>query len=315
MRTYIGAMAGLPIIGVDVPDPLVSQTAAVRKPEWLRVKAPGAGRTTELMALLRERRLHTVCSSAACPNMGECWSAGTATFMILGNECTRACRFCDVKTSSTPRAVDLDEPARLAEAAGLMQLKHVVITSVTRDDLDDGGARHFARCLRAVRERLPEATLEVLTPDFDGSAESIAIVLEALLEGGRPAVFNHNLETCERLTPKIRSGAVYRRSLQVLQTAKRLRPEVRTKTGIMVGLGETDDEVMQTIQDARDHDVDIFTIGQYLRPSAWNHEVMRYLTPAQFAALGDHARSLGFAHVESGPLVRSSYHAERGVAP
>jgi lipoic acid synthetase len=315
VRTYIGAMAGLPIIGVDVPDPLVSQTAAVRKPEWLRVKAPGAGRTTELMALLRERRLHTVCSSAACPNMGECWSAGTATFMILGNECTRACRFCDVKTSSTPRAVDLDEPARLAEAAGLMQLKHVVITSVTRDDLDDGGARHFARCLRAVRERLPEATLEVLTPDFDGSAESIAIVLEALLEGGRPAVFNHNLETCERLTPKIRSGAVYRRSLQVLQTAKRLRPEVRTKTGIMVGLGETDDEVMQTIQDARDHDVDIFTIGQYLRPSAWNHEVMRYLTPAQFAALGDHARSLGFAHVESGPLVRSSYHAERGVAP
>jgi lipoic acid synthetase len=308
-------MAGLPIIGVDVPDPQVSQTASVRKPEWLRVKAPGAGRTTELQALLRERRLHTVCSSAACPNMGECWSAGTATFMILGNECTRACRFCDVKTSSTPRAVDLDEPARLAEAAGLMELKHVVITSVTRDDLDDGGARHFARCLRAVRERLPEATLEVLTPDFDGSPESIAIVLEALLEGGRSAVFNHNLETCERLTPKIRSGAVYRRSLQVLQTAKRLRPEIRTKTGIMVGLGETDDEVLATLDTMRGLGVHIATIGQYLRPSSWNHEVMRYVTPEQFKALGDYARSLGFAHVESGPLVRSSYHAERGVAP
>jgi lipoic acid synthetase len=308
-------MAGLPIIGVDVPDPQVSQTASVRKPDWLRVKAPGAGRTTELQALLRERRLHTVCSAAACPNMGECWSAGTATFMILGNECTRACRFCDVKTSSTPRAVDLDEPARLAEAAGLMDLKHIVITSVTRDDLDDGGARHFARCLHAVRERLPEATLEVLTPDFQGSTESIAIVLDALLAGGRGAVFNHNLETCERLTPKIRSGAVYQRSLQVLQTAKRLRPQIRTKTGIMVGLGETDDEVMQTIRDARAHDVDIFTIGQYLRPSAWNHEVMRYVPPEQFRTLGDYARSLGFAHVESGPLVRSSYHAERGVAP
>jgi lipoic acid synthetase len=166
-----------------------------------------------------------------------------------------------------------------------------------------------------VRERLPEATLEVLTPDFHGSPESIAIVLDALLAGGRGAVFNHNLETCERLTPKIRSGAVYLRSLQVLQTAKRLRPQIRTKTGIMVGLGETDDEVKQTIRDARAHDVDIFTIGQYLRPSSWNHEVMRYVTPEQFSALGDYARSLGFAHVESGPLVRSSYHAERGVAP
>ncbi len=312
--TYIARMAGLPILGVDVPDPLVSQTAAVRKPEWLRVRAPGAGKTTELQALLRERRLHTVCSSAACPNMGECWSAGTATFMILGNECTRACRFCDVKTSSTPRAVDLDEPARLAEAAALMELRHVVITSVSRDDLDDGGARHFARCLRAVRERLPEATLEVLTPDFAGDEASIALVLEALLEGGKPAVFNHNLETSERLTPKIRSGAVYQTSLSVLRAAKRLRPEVRTKTGVMVGLGETDDEVRQTIADARAHDVDIFTIGQYLRPSAWNHEVMRYVPPEGFDELARFARGLGFAHVEAGPLVRSSYHAERGVS-
>ncbi|MBM4280233.1 MAG: lipoyl synthase [Deltaproteobacteria bacterium] len=306
-------MPGLPIVGVDVPDPSVSQTATQPRPPWLRVKAPGGGRTGELRALLAERRLHTVCSSAACPNMGDCWAAGTATFMILGNECTRACRFCDVKTAPLPAAVDLDEPERLAEAAVLMGLKHVVITSVARDDLDDGGARHFARCLRAVRARLPTATLEVLTPDFLGSEDSIAVVLDALLEGGRAAVFNHNVETSERLTPKIRSGAVYRRSLLVLQTAKRLRPEVKTKTGVMLGLGETDDEVLQTIKDARAHDVDILTLGQYLRPSSWNHEVMRYVPPQQFDEFAAFARGLGFHHVESGPLVRSSYHAERGV--
>ena len=308
-------MASLPIVGVDVPDPSVSQSAKTPKPPWLRVQAPGNGKTSELRALLAERRLHTVCSSAACPNMGDCWAAGTATFMILGNECTRACRFCDVKTSVSPNAVDLDEPARLAEAAVLMGLKHVVITSVARDDLDDGGARHFARCLHAVRASLPTATLEVLVPDFLGSEESIVTVLDALREGGKPAVFNHNVETCERLTPKIRSGAVYRRSLQVLQAAKRLRPDVKTKTGIMLGLGETDDEVIATIKDARAHDVDILTIGQYLRPSSWNHEVMRYVDPAQFAEFGAFARTLGFSHVESGPLVRSSYHAERGVQP
>ncbi len=311
--TYRDGMAGLPIVGVDIPDPAVSQTAHVPKPAWLRVKAPGSGKTSELRALLAERRLHTVCSSAACPNMGECWSAGTATFMILGNECTRACRFCDVKTAARPNPVDLDEPERMAEASALMGLKHVVITSVARDDLDDGGARHFARCLRAVRARLPDVTLEVLTPDFLGSQDSISTVLEALLEGGKPAVFNHNVETSERLTPKIRSGAVYRRSLEVLQTAKRLRPEVRTKTGMMLGLGETDDEVIQTIKDARAHDVDILTLGQYLRPSSWNHEVMRYVPPAQFDEFAAFARTLGFAHVEAGPLVRSSYHAERGV--
>lgn len=308
-------MAGLPILANDLPTPAPTGPAGavLPKPPWLRVKAPGAGKTSELRALLAERRLHTVCSSAACPNMGECWSAGTATFMILGNECTRACRFCDVKTAKVPNAVDLDEPERLAEAAELMGLKHVVITSVARDDLDDGGARQFARCLRAVRARLPDASLEVLTPDFLGSEEAINTVLDALLAGGKPGVFNHNVETCERLTPKIRSGAVYRRSLEVLATAKRLRPEVRTKTGIMLGLGETDDEVKQTIDDARAHHVDILTIGQYLRPSSWNHEVTRYVPPEGFQALGDYARSLGFAHVESGPLVRSSYHAERGV--
>lgn len=240
--------------------------------------------------------------------MGECWSAGTATFMILGNECTRACRFCDVKTAKDPLPTDLDEPERLADAAELMGLSHVVITSVARDDLPDGGARQFARCLRAVHARLPHATLEVLVPDFQGREDSIRVVLDE-----SPAVFNHNLETSERLTPKIRSGAIYRRSLDVLANAKRLRPDIKTKTGVMLGLGENDDEVRQTMRDARTAGVDIFTVGQYLRPSSWNHEVMRYVTPEQFAEFGAYARSLGFAHVESAPLVRSSYHAERAA--
>ena len=301
-------MPGLPIVSVDNPAPNLEPSAHAPRPPWLRVRAPGSGKTADLRRLLEERRLHTVCSSAACPNMGDCWSAGTATFMILGNECTRACRFCDIKTSKTPNPVDLDEPERLAEAAALMGLKHIVITSVARDDLEDGGARQFARCLHTVRERLPRMSLEVLVPDFQGNEASIQVVLDAGVN-----VFNHNLETCERLTPKIRSGAVYRRSLDVLKMAKRLRPDVKTKTGIMLGLGENDDEVEVTIKDARAADVDILTVGQYLRPSSWNHEVMRYVTPERFAELGAWARSLGFAHVESGPLVRSSYHAERAI--
>lgn len=283
-------------------------TPAPAKPPWLRIRAPSGENYHALRRLITERRLHTVCSSAACPNMGECWNAGTATFMILGNECTRACRFCDVKTSNKPNPVDLDEPERLAEAASLMQLKHVVITSVTRDDLPDGGARHFARCLQAVRARLPDATLEVLTPDFSGRAEDIKVVLDA-----EPQVFNHNMETVERLTKKIRSGAIYHRSLDVLRQAKAMAPHIRTKSGIMLGLGETDDEVKQTIRDMHDANIDILTIGQYLRPGEDNHEVMRYAEPAIFAELGEFARELGFFHVESGPLVRSSYHAERAA--
>lgn len=309
-------MAGLTILEQASP---VTTSAAGPRPAWLRVKAPGAGRTSELRRLLDEHRLHTVCSSAACPNIGECWAAGTATFMILGNECTRACRFCDVKTAKDPLPVDLDEAERLADAVELMGLQHVVITSVARDDLADGGARQFARVLRAVRARKPGVTLEVLVPDFKGDRASIALVLEE-----NPAIFNHNLETCERLTPAIRSGAVYRRSLEVLAAAKELGAaraaagvgaELRTKTGVMLGLGESDDEVRQTIKDARAAHVDILTIGQYLRPSSWNAPVERYVEPAVFAALAAFARSLGFAHVESGPLVRSSYHAERAVPP
>lgn len=278
------------------------------RPSWIRVRAPSGERYLELRRLLSERRLHTVCSSAACPNIGECWNAGTATFMILGNYCTRACRFCDVKTSSRPLPVDLDEPERLAEACELMGLSHVVITSVARDDLADGGAEQFARCLRAVHARLPAATLEVLVPDFHGLEGSVATVTWAPLH-----IFNHNLETVPRLTRKIRSGARYERSLAVLTSAKALRPELRTKSGVMLGLGETDDEVMATLRDLKAANVDIVTLGQYLRPSRENHPVMRYVPPEGFEALGAFARELGFAHVEAGPLVRSSYHAERGV--
>lgn len=299
-------MAGLPI--VQQPTGATSHAALPERPAWLRVRAPGGGRAAELAALLAERRLHTVCSSAACPNLAECWSAGTATFLILGHHCTRACRFCDVKTSPTPDAVDLDEPARLAEAAALLELSHVVITSVTRDDLPDGGARHFARCLLAVRARLPRATLEVLVPDLRGDEASLQVVLDAA-----PDVLAHNLETCERLTPHIRSGADYRRSLAVLAAAKRRAPAVRTKTGLMLGLGERDEEVLAALCDARGAAVDLVTLGQYLRPSPWNAPVERFVAPARFAELGDAARALGFCHVESGPLVRSSYHAERAL--
>ncbi len=296
-------MTGLPILPHDaVPD------AGVR-PAWLRVRAP-SGRAGDMAALLAERRLHTVCSSAACPNLGECWQRGTATFMILGNHCTRACRFCDVQSAAAPDVVDLDEPARVADAAALLALSHVVITSVTRDDLDDGGARHFARAIEAVRARLPAATVEVLVPDFRGDEALVQVVLDA-----RPAVFAHNLETCARLTPLIRSGARYERSLAVLSAAKRRAPSVRTKTGLMLGLGETDDEIVRALHDARAAGVDVVTLGQYLRPAPWNAPVARYVTPARFAELGALARELGFAHVESAPLVRSSYHAERAVRP
>jgi len=278
------------------------------RPPWLRVKAIGAGKSTHLQKLLEERRLHTVCSSAACPNLGECWGNGTATFMILGNECTRACRFCDVKTNTRPKPVDLDEPKRLVEAAMLMNLKHVVITSVTRDDVADGGAQQFVRCIEGLKEANPDITVEVLTPDFLGQKAPLHAVLDAGCD-----VFNHNLETVERLQRTIRSGAKYDRSLDVLKEAKRYRPDVVTKSGLMLGLGEDDDELRQAIRDLRAHDVDSLTLGQYLRPSPWHHEVVRYAHPDLFAELKDFADDLGFSHVESGPLVRSSYHAEEGL--
>jgi lipoic acid synthetase len=240
--------------------------------------------------------------------MGECWHNGTATFMILGNQCTRACRFCNVQSKMRPGPVDLNEPERLAKTAIAMDLKHVVITSVARDDLLDGGAHQFARCLSALREMAKAMTTEVLVPDFFGSRDNLKIVMDEL-----PTVFNHNIETSRRLTPKIRSGAQYDRSLRLLRDAKEIDPSVKTKSGIMLGLGEDDDEVLEAISDLRAHHCDHLTLGQYLRPTPWHHPVQRYVSPERFADFKVFALQLGFVHVESGPLVRSSYHAERGA--
>lgn len=274
------------------------------RPEWLRVRAPSGEKYSALRKLITTKRLHTVCSSASCPNIGECWESGTATFMIMGNICTRACRFCDVNSYARPKPLDLDEPGRLAEAVFEMNLRHVVITSVTRDDLPDFGAGHFVRCIRAVKERNPQVRVEILAPDFNGEREHISKVAQPPLE-----IFNHNVETVRRLTPKIRSGGAYARSLLVLKTVKELEPSIKTKSGIMLGLGEEDDEVKETIVDLRQNGVEILTIGQYLRPSSFHHAVMRYAEPSIFMEHKRFALALGFMHVESGPLVRSSYHA------
>jgi lipoyl synthase len=298
-------MARLPILE-DSTD--AAPLTHLAPPPWLRVKAPSGDRYKNLQRMLRHQRLHTVCHSAACPNMGECWSAGTATFMILGNHCTRACRFCDVLTSAKPPPVDLEEPHRLADAVEEMGLKHVVITSVARDDLSDGGARQFVRCIEAVRTRRPDATIEILVPDFKGSLTSLQMITEA-----NPDIFNHNLETVRRCTPKVRSGAEYDRSLEVLAAVKRLSPSLRTKSGFMLGLGETDQEIHDALVDVRRARVDIISLGQYLRPSPKHLPVQRYVTPERFDQFASFGRELGFQHVESGPLVRSSYHAERAL--
>ncbi|MEM7589741.1 MAG: lipoyl synthase [Myxococcota bacterium] len=291
---------GLPVVSNPPPAP--------QRPSWLRVRAPSGKNYEQLRQLVENKHLHTVCASASCPNMGECWERGTATFMILGNTCSRACRFCHVD-SGRPDPVDLQEPQRLAQAAALMQLRHVVITSVARDDLPDGGAGHFAHCLQAVHEQLPQAKLEVLVPDFAGEQQSIATVLEPSL-----SVFNHNLETVKRLTPRVRSKATYERSLHVLATAKRLAPHIQTKSGLMLGLGEQLSEVQQALHDLRSAGVSIVTLGQYLRPSPRHTPMDRFVPPEEFDQMAVFARSLGFIHVESGPLVRSSYHAERAVS-
>lgn len=286
-----------------------AEEGILARPDWIRVKAPTGEKFKELHSLLVSERLNTVCSSAACPNMGECWSKGTATFMILGNQCTRACRFCNVQSKLRPSPVDLDEPMRLVNAAKKMRLAHVVITSVARDDLPDGGALQFARCLSALKTELPHVSLEVLVPDFLGNEESMMEVISM-----SPNIFNHNLETIRRLTPRIRSGAKYDRSLALLEFAKRKNAKMATKSGLMLGLGETEDEVRKAIDDLKEHNVDQLTIGQYLRPTMKHHPVMRYASPDEFLRHADYAKSLGFSHVKSGPLVRSSYHAEEGVA-
>jgi len=274
-----------------------------RKPEWIRARWPGGERFMEVKRLLREHNLHSVCEEARCPNIGECFNSGTATFIILGDICTRACGFCDV-TSGRPVGLDLLEPVRLAQSVETLGLDYAVITSVNRDDLDDGGAGIFAACIRAIRHRTPNCQVEVLIPDFEGDEAALRTVVEA-----GPVVLNHNTETVPRLYPRVRPKARYERSLELIRRVKTIDPAMTTKSGLMVGLGETFEEVVQTMADLRAHDCDLLTVGQYLRPSVKHLPVERYWHPDEFAAVAEEGRRLGFAHVEAGPLVRSSYHA------
>lgn len=275
---------------------------------WIRARAPGGENYRELKQLVDELRLHTVCESAACPNVGECWNRRTATFMILGNVCTRRCGFCAVQKGA-PLPVDHDEPRRVAEACAALGLKYAVITSVNRDDRKDGGAELFALTIQAIREQIPGCKVEVLVPDFQGSHPAMEIVMNA-----HPDVLNHNTETVPRLYRQVRLGARYERSLDILAYAKLIRPHVPTKSGLMLGLGETREEVLQVIRDLRAHDVDILTLGQYLRPSAKHLPIMRYVPQSEFDEFKRIGYEMGYSHVESGPLVRSSYHAGDAVA-
>jgi len=281
-----------------------------RLPEWLRIRLPTTESFSRTRSLLDELKLHTVCESARCPNHFECWSKGTATFMIAGDRCTRACGFCAV-TTAKPFALEEDEPARVAEATHRMRLNHVVITAVARDDLRDGGAEHFRRTIEAVRALNPGIVLEVLVPDFKDSDAAIEQVLSA-----KPHIFNHNLETVRRLTPSVRSRATYDRSLSVLQKAKAKGLDaIHTKSGIMLGLGETEEELFLALQDLRRVDCDILTLGQYLQPTLKHLPVKEFVTPDQFHEYGERAREMGFVHVASGPMVRSSYHADEFRLP
>jgi len=277
--------------------------APSKRPEWLRAPAPAGENYQDIKQLVGRLRLHTVCESAACPNVGECWNHRTATFMILGNVCTRRCGFCAVEKGA-PLPVDYDEPRRVAEAVAAMGLQFAVITSVNRDDREDGGAELFALVIGAIRRRVGGCGVEVLVPDFQGSRAAVETVLEAA-----PDVFNHNTETVPRLYRRVRLGARYERSLDVLAHAKRTAPAVPTKSGLMLGLGETNAEILQVMRDLRANRVDILTLGQYLRPSPKHLPIVRYAPPEEFAELRVAAREMGFGHVEAGPLVRSSYHA------
>ncbi len=283
------------------------EPAKSKRPAWLKAPAPVGDNYRDLKQLVTDLKLHTVCESAACPNIGDCWNRRTATFMILGNLCTRRCGFCAVQKGA-PLAVDQDEPRRVAEAVSRMGLKFAVITSVNRDDQPDGGAGVFAATIRAIRERVPGCGVEVLVPDFQGSHEAMDIVLEA-----RPNVLNHNTETVPRLYRQVRLGARFERSLEMLAYAKQKSPETPTKSGLMLGLGETLDEVREVMRSLRQHNVDIVTLGQYLRPSVKHLPIVRYVPVEDFGALKEYGVELGFRHIESGPLVRSSYHADEAV--
>ncbi len=286
-----------------------ANAARHRLPPWLKVRFPAGERYGQIRGLLRQHQLHTVCEEAHCPNIGECLNSGTATFMILGDICTRACGFCAV-TSGRPTGVDVLEPYRLARAVGLLGLDYVVITSVNRDDLPDGGADIFAACIRSIRQRTPECRVEVLVPDFMGSWDALATVVEA-----RPTVLNHNVESVPRLYGRVRPKARYERSLALLAKVNELDPSMLTKSGIMVGLGETYDELIQVMADLRAAGCDLLTIGQYLRPSEKHLPVERFYPPEEFDALAREGRKIGFRHVEAGPLVRSSYHAHEQAKP
>ena len=284
----------------------VVPAAPLAKPDWIRVRLGTNPRFHEIKQILREHRLHTVCEEASCPNIGECFGKGTATFMILGDLCTRRCPFCDV-AHGKPLAPDTEEPVNLARTISDLKLQYVVVTSVDRDDLRDGGARHFADCIRAVRERSPQTRIEVLVPDFRGRLE---VALDAL-SASPPDVMNHNLETVPRLYKQARPGADYHHSLKLLKDFKSRFPQIPTKSGLMVGLGETDDEILSVMQDLRTHGVGMLTVGQYLQPSAHHLPVSRYVEPAVFDEYSRQAKVLGFTHAACGPLVRSSYHADQ----
>jgi len=274
-----------------------------RKPPWLKVQAPGGSNYLRLKNLMRELDLHTVCEEAHCPNVGECWQHGTATFMILGDVCTRNCAYCAVAHGRPPK-FDPAEPERVAEACAQMSLQHVVLTSVDRDDLPDFGAWAFAETIRQIKDKVPGCSVEVLVPDFQGREESIRTVLEA-----NPDIYNHNTETVPRLYKKCRPGGRYPRVMEIFRTSKRIAPNIPTKTGIILGMGETVEEVLATMRELREVDVDILTLGQYLRPSADHIPIDRYVTPEEFALLKREGMAMGYKHVEAGPLVRSSYHA------
>jgi lipoic acid synthetase len=295
---------------VDMGEPLYQiigrhrvQPLPDRKPPWLKVRAPGSLEYLRLKRLMRELDLHTVCEEARCPNVGECWEHGTATFMILGDVCTRNCAYCAVAHGRPPK-YDVEEPARVAEAIGQMQLSHAVITSVDRDDLPDFGAFIFAETIRQIKQRLPGCSVEVLVPDFQGNESAIRTVLEA-----GPDIYNHNTETVPRLYKRCRPGGRYERVLRIFRAAKQIAPDIPTKSGIILGMGETNEEVELVMRDLRAVDVDILTLGQYLRPSDAHIPIDRYVTPDEFRQLREAGMAMGFRHVESGPLVRSSYHA------
>ena len=297
-----------PLVHIRPRSPVVAARDTVRKPPWLKVKAPGGQNYIDLQGMMRELKLHTVCEEAHCPNIGECWEHRAATFMILGDVCTRNCAYCAV-AHGTPAPLDLDEPARLADAVGRMGLRHVVITSVDRDDLPNGGAEVFAACIGEIRHCTPDTSIEVLIPDFKGSETALHVVVRA-----GPDILNHNLETIERLYRIARPGGRYARALELLQRAKQMNPDALTKSGIMCGLGEEWDELLLAMRDLRARGVDILTLGQYLRPSDQHLPIARWYTPHEFDELKRQGLAMGFRHVESGPLVRSSYHAWEQVA-